>query len=612
MKSPSTRIAKFPLVEIPASLPNANIPGDVDHAAITESVLRKLPKLDVNLLTLDAFWRDLFIFTGTLRSFYSPERILPAWDELTGLYRPSNFTFIPNSSRIARFGPNVSWIEASFTFDVARQPPCKASGIVRLVPDGNDGWKICLLSTILEEIIGLGNPDVFQLLMLTRTTTDGYLSNGDHHDFRDVVITGAGMAGLSAAARLKALGVSSVAIETNDSIGGNWTGRYDSIRLHTSKESGQMPFERTWGDDYGYFLSGKDVAEGFQKFAQNYDLDIRLSTTVTRARFDAKSKTWTVGLSAKDGSETTITARHLILAMGAGGQVPKVPNIPHVELYKGKLLHSKDYKSSTAWTGLKGAIIGTANTAHDVAEDMLAAGLRSVTMIQRNATPMLPLPFFKALYDPIYNLHIPVDTADRAFFHAPTPLTRQLLLHVIKAKADQAPYPAYYEGLEKAGFKTEPYIDLMHILYERMGGHYFDVGTSAKVIAGEIGMKSDSEITGFTPSGLEFADGSTLDADVVVYATGFEVNMRAMAESIVGTEVAERLEDFWQVDAEGELLGAWKPMRRQPHLWYTGGGIVHARFFARFLALQIKAEMEGVSMEVYEKYRADDGGDGVV
>ena len=605
MNSSSSRIAKFPLVDIPASLPNANVPNDVDHAAITESVLRRLPKLDVNLLTADAFWRDLLIFTGTLRSFYSPERILPAWNELTSLHQPSNFVFIPKSSRIARFGPNVSWIEASFTFDVARQPPCKASGIIRLVPDGSEGWKICLLSTILEEIIGLGNPDVFQPSMLSQVTTNGTLENGDHQESHDVVIVGAGMAGLSAAARLKALGLSSVAIETNDSIGGNWTGRYDSVRLHTSKESGQMPFERTWGPDYGYFLSGKDLAEGFQKFAKNYDLDIRLSTTVNRARFDDKSKTWTVGLSAKDGSETTITARHLILAMGAGGQVPKVPYIPNVELYKGKLLHSKDYKSSTAWTGQKGVIIGTANTAHDVAEDMLAAGLSSVTMVQRNATPMLPLPFFKGIYDPVYNLEIPVEIADRTFFHSPIPLSRQLALLFIKASADQDPYPEYYEGLEKAGFKTDRYIDLMQIINERMGGHYFDVGASAKVIRGEIKMKSDSAIAGFTSTGLEFADGSKLDADVIIYATGFEGNMRSMAEKIVGPEVAEQLEDFWQVDAEGELLGVWKPMQH-PNIWYTGGAIGQARFFARFLAMQIKAEIEGVPLQVYQKYRADE------
>ena len=603
MESLSHRIAKFPLVDIPASLPNANIPGDVDHVAVAESILRKLPELDAHLLTADAWWRDLLIFTGTLRSFYSPERILPAWNELTGLYPPSSFSLIPDSSRIARFGPDVSWIEASFTFDVARQPPCKASAIIRIVPDGNDGWKICLLTTMLEEIIGLGNPDVFPSSMFNPVTTNGTRENGDHQESCDAVIAGAGMAGLSIAARLKALGVSSVAVETNDSIGGNWTGRYDSVRLHTSKESGQMPFERTWGDDYGYFLSGKDLAEGFQKFAKTYKLDIRLSTTVTRAQFDDESKTWTISLSANDGSETTITARHLILAMGAGGQVPKVPYIPNVEQYKGTLLHSKDYKSPKAWSGQKGAIIGTANTAHDVAEDMLAAGLSPVTMVQRNATPMLPLPFFKALYDPVYNLEIPVDVADRSFFHAPIPVSRQLALHFIKANADKEPYPEYYEGLEKAGFKTERYIDLMHILYERMGGHYFDVGASAKVIRGDIKMKSDAAIAGFTPTGLEFANGSKLDADVIIYATGFEGNMRSVTEKIVGSKVAEQLEDFWQVDAEGELLGVWKPMRH-PNIWYTGGTIGQARFFARFLAIQIKAEIEGVSFQVYDKYRA--------
>ena len=79
-------------------------------------------------------------------------------------------------------------------------------------------------------------------------------------------------------------------------------------------------------------------------------------------------------------------------------------------------------------------------------------------------------------------------------------------------------------------------------------------------------MKSDAQPTSYTPTGLAFNDGSTLDADVIVFATGFEGNMRHMAEKIIGPEVANQLDDFWQVDAEGEVLGAWKPIGRKSPL----------------------------------------------
>ena len=48
-----------------------------------------------------------------------------------------------------------------------------------------------------------------------------------------------------------------------------------------------------------------------------------------------------------------------------------------------------------------------------------------------------------------------------------------------------------------------------------------DVGASQLIIDGKIKLKNDSQISRFTKNGLEFADGSTLDADTVVFATGY-------------------------------------------------------------------------------------------
>lgn len=105
--------------------------------------------------------------------------------------------------------------------------------------------------------------------------------------------------------------------------------------------------------------------------------------------------------------------------------------------------------------------------------------------------------------------------------------------------------------------------------------------------------------------------------------------MREMAKAIVGEETAEQLDDYWGVDAEGEIRGAWKPIGRKcirrprmtpssatagggdanrclvlfsdPNIWFTGGAIGQARFFSRFLATQIKADLEGVPFVAYAK-----------
>ena len=77
-------------------------------------------------------------------------------------------------------------------------------------------------------------------------------------------------------------------------------------------------------------------------------------------------------------------------------------------------------------------------------------------------------------------------------------------------------------------------------------------------------MKSDATPIGYTSNGLEFSDGTEIPADLIVFTTGF-VNMRKEIAPIVGEEIAEQLEEFWGVDREGEILGAFKPSGRLYH-----------------------------------------------
>lgn len=131
-------------------------------------------------------------------------------------------------------------------------------------------------------------------------------------------------------------------------------------------------------------------------------------------------------------------------------------------------------------------------------------------------------------------------------------------------------------------------------------------------------MKSDALPTHYTPDGLVFDDGTELKADVTVFTTGFVGNLRDMAGSIVGSEIQEQLEDFCGVDAEGEILGGWKPTGRMfpsplksmpnadfcdldPGIWYVGGAIGQARCWSRFIALQIQACQLSHPLEVYDK-----------
>ncbi|KAJ5620688.1 hypothetical protein N7510_004672 [Penicillium lagena] len=587
-----------PLETLRGSLPEVVISKDVDHVSAVRSAIEKLESLDAAFLTDDALWRDLWALTGTSRTFYGSDTVSSAWKELADQHHPQDFRFIPGSSLVMRVGPDHAWIQGRFTFETSGSiPQVLGSGFIGIVPTGDGKWRMWLLSTVLEQIKGYPSCDTLEPEPETESTIPRTLclEIPDLSTF-DCVIVGAGMAGLSVAGRLKALGVSYVILEQNDDIGDNWINRYDSAKLHTIREYGHLPFSRTFPEEDPRFLDREDLARGYKKYVSQYGINVWLSTTLESASRNEKENIWVLNARQNGTPDVSVIhARHLVLATGSG-QIPKMPALPNPKLFQGEVLHSVDYKSPEAWKGKKGVVIGSANTAHDVASDMLDAGLELVTMVQRKVTDVIPVEYLN--HDAIYNTKIPTETADRIQFSLPIAVARQIAMKNIRARVDQE--HERFDALERAGFLVRRYCDPFDFLIVRLGGHYLDVGCSAKISAGLIKMKSNVTPIAYTPTGLELSDGSQLDADVIVFCTGFEGNMRTTAASIIGQSIADRLEDFFGVDEEGEILGAWKPMNC-PGIWYTGGAIGHARYFSRFVALQIKADVANVPLQQYHK-----------
>lgn len=163
------------------------------------------------------------------------------------------------------------------------------------------------------------------------------------------------------------------------------------------------------------------------------------------------------------------------------------------------------------------------------------------------------------------------------------------------------------EGLHKVGYKTnygEDGSGFLFLALKRAGGYYLgmnlystsplftffnpfssiDVGACQKIIDGKIKIKNGTQISGFTKTGLAFEDGSTVDADVVLYATGFS-DARDPIRKIVSQEVGAQLPPIWGLDAEGELRGTWRELGT-PGLWYMMGNLAWCRFFSKHVALR--------------------------
>jgi putative flavoprotein involved in K+ transport len=143
-------------------------------------------------------------------------------------------------------------------------------------------------------------------------------------------------------------------------------------------------------------------------------------------------------------------------------------------------------------------------------------------------------------------------------------------------------------------------------MYIRRGsGYYIDVGASELIADGRIKLRS-SEVDHLTETSVVLKDGTKLDADLVVYATGYG-SMNQWAAALISQEVADRVGKCWGLGSgtakdpgpwEGELRNMWKPTAQEA-LWFHGGNLMQSRFYSQFLAVQLKARLEGIATPVY-------------
>ncbi|KAJ5174146.1 uncharacterized protein N7482_000023 [Penicillium canariense] len=639
----------YTIPNLPCSLPVATIPRYTDLEAVSKDINHSLELLSGSHFTSNAIWRDSFAMTGTMRTFYGPHAIGSAWQQTSKATQPSAFK-MQGGPKVVRMGPNA-WVELEFTFETTGPPATTCSGMLSVVPGEDGEWKIWVMRTILEQLKGQGNVDILQQVtqgghadgvegadgVNSATGDNGTIEvnavnvtselngangiskvngvhTGDTHF--DCVIVGGGQAGLSTGGRLKALGVSYVILEKQAEVGDSWKSRYDSTKCKDRNSArhlildldtdaadstymsskAHLPFERTFPASYNEYLTKNDLARGYQEWVAKYDVNVWLSTKLEKGKWIADREIWELEIT-KQGEPKSISASYIVFAVGAGSQVPVMPTYENREAFKGIILHSGEYHSAKGWAGKHGVVVGTANTGHDVAEDMLAANLASVTMIQRSKTYVLPAEHYRETQTRLYNNRIPTETADRLYFSGPLALGRLLgtrHLHAM-ARAD----PERFDALERVGFKLDRFGDIFAYLFERFGGHYMDVGASAKIAKGLIKIKSDALPVRYTEDGIQFDNGDHLRVDVIVFATGFVLNTKLLVANFFGAEVAAQIDDFWGTDEEGELKGAYKTCGH-PAFWFHGGAIGQARYMARFIALQIKAKLLGTPLPLYE------------
>ncbi|PYH88769.1 FAD/NAD(P)-binding domain-containing protein [Aspergillus ellipticus CBS 707.79] len=599
-----------PVGSFPPTCTSTDVNADQLASQLVDQINAALSKGDTEAISQqfleDGFWRDHLCLTWDFHTAKGRDSIsallesgrLPTKVEIDR----STPMRAPHVGPIDAFG-QVTGVEFFITVSSAI---IDGRGIVRLAEKDGD-WKVLSFFTSL-----VGLTDHAEAVNQHRPAGVKHGANPERTNWQDkrtaelnvegkspaVLIIGAGQAGLTIAARLKMLNIDSLIIDQEDRIGDNWRRRYHQLVLHDPVWFDHLPYV-PFPPNWPIFTPKDKLAEFFECYAKILELNVWTRTSLQKSSWSDGEKVWSVDLQRRNEDGTTETRalrpRFIIQATGHSGK-KNLPNFKGIDTFQGdRICHSSDFPGANPDSrGKKAVVVGACNSGHDIAQDYHEKGYE-VTMVQRSSTCVVSSNSIteialKGLYE---ENGPPVEDADLYLWSIPAELFKAQQINITKLQTQND--QATLEGLERAGFKVDrgPNDAGLLIKYlQRGGGYYIDVGASQLIVDGKVKVKQGQEITEILPRGLRFADGTELEADEIILATGYQ-NMATQARIIFGAE-GDKVTDVWGFDAAGEIRTMWR-RSGHPGLWFMGGNLALCRYYSRLLALQIKALEIGVA-----------------
>src|SRR3954453_1954974 len=213
---------------------------------------------------------------------------------------------------------------------------------------------------------------------------------GDWMDV-DVVVGGAGFAGLYALPKLRGLGWTVQGFEAGSGVGGTWYwNRYPGARCdvesvqYSYSFSDELQQEWEWTERY----AGQPESVRYANHvADRFDLrrDIELNTNVASAEFDEADNRWIVTL---DGGERA-SAQHLIMAVGCLSNA-RVPDFSGLASFRGRVYHTGAWPhEGVDFTGLRVGVVGNGSSAIQ-SIPVIAGEAKHVTVLQRTPNYSIP------------------------------------------------------------------------------------------------------------------------------------------------------------------------------------------------------------------------------
>jgi cation diffusion facilitator CzcD-associated flavoprotein CzcO len=191
-------------------------------------------------------------------------------------------------------------------------------------------------------------------------------------DQHDVVVIGAGMAGVATALSLAKRGVKPLVLEAGETAGAAWHTRYDRLRLNSPRETSHLPGRR-YPKGTPRFPAREAVAAHIADGAAG--LDVRTQTEVTRV--DPDDGAWRV-----DTASDSVGGRQVVVATGNERQ-PDIPDWPGRDEFRGELIHAAEYLRPDAYAGRQVLVVGPGCSGMEIAYDIAEGGAAKVWLAAR-------------------------------------------------------------------------------------------------------------------------------------------------------------------------------------------------------------------------------------
>ncbi len=387
----------------------------------------------------------------------------------------------------------------------------------------------------------------------------------------EVAIIGAGLSGIAAAVQLERLGIPYVVYERRDEVGGTWSvNKYPDIRVDTLS----ITYEYSFDDQYPwreYFARGEDVREYIEFIAKKYGVfeHIRFGHDLEDATFDEQRSTWSLTFRRPDGARVEHEVNAIVSAAGLFS-TPKIPDIPGAEEFEGTILHPTQWTSEHDVRGKRIAIIGNGSTGVQILAPVAEEAER-VHVFQRTAQWISPRenygrsiePEVQWLFDTVpgywnwarYTSIIGLFTWHEDFL-IPDPEWERQGGHITRKSEELREYLMGYID-EQVGGRADLMEKLIPDYAPMVRRPVVDNDWYKALTRDNVELVTDG-IARLTRTGIETVGGEHREVDLVVMATGYDVEKYLWPAEYNGLD-GRNLREYWADDSPRAYLGTLVP-----------------------------------------------------